>query len=196
MTHKGCIQGHKLADTFRKHAFVWQQGHIYLFLNVTKVTVTCPVTLQGQPKSGLFLIIVGFLALALAGGFTHRWKPVGWRRHEHFFQIPKDLRWTMVSHISCYHMNLYEILHISMCLDFSNFELSIFDDLFKVWYNRISVSHQMVVRGTGRDCPAMWWKTLWLEYREKWPWLTLKLPRIWDNKWSYLYHVITCIYMS
>ncbi len=69
-----------------------------------------------------------FLASMLAGGFTHGWKPVGRRRWEHFLQIPKDLRSTMISYISCYHMNLYNILHISQCLDFSNFELSIFDD--------------------------------------------------------------------
>ncbi len=56
----------------------------------------------------------------------------------------------MVSYISCYHMNLYDILHISPCLDFSNFELSIFYDFLKLGLTK-SVSHEMAVRGTGRD---------------------------------------------
>ncbi len=47
------------------------------------------------------------------------------RRLNYFFQILKDLRWGMSSYISYYHMNLEDILHISKCLDFPAFEVSL-----------------------------------------------------------------------
>ncbi len=71
-------------------------------------TITCIAFSAVKPsRNGVIYVsnssslINGFLTSAIA-------------RSEHFFQIPKDQRWTMTSYISCYHMNLHDILHISL----------------------------------------------------------------------------------
>ncbi len=75
-----------------------------------------------------------FLSSALAGRLYPWLKECNCRwwhwQHEHVFQTPKDLSWTMASFLSYYHMNVHDILHIYQCLDFPLFEFSTSEDFF------------------------------------------------------------------
>lgn len=105
-------------------------------------------------RSVSFSLPTSFVASSIARGFTHNWMSVIVGGGSGMSNIFKSLRMNPgYQYILLSHKSPWYPPHFLMSR-FSNFRI------FNLW----------------------WFLKIWLGYRGKWSWSTLKPPRIWDNK--------------